>query len=226
MTYDKKIKQLAQELRKQNYSYKEIAKELNIAKSTAHYWLKDEYSNHEYSSMSQREWLNKIRKKSILAKKNAKNKKIQIITQKVSSQISSLNLNLETKRALLASLYWAEGSKTQHSMTFPNTDPKLILMFITLLRDCFQLDEKRLRVNLHLHNYHDEKQSKQYWSDLLKIPLDQFNKTNWKKTPNTGKRYRKNFQGICVLRYNSVDLQREIIAYAFSLGDKINNKPS
>ena len=136
-------------------------------------------------------------------------------------QIQKLQFPLETKRSILATLYWSEGSKGEGVLDFANTDPQLCLIFTTLLRECYKLDESKFRIRLHLHKYHNDKDLKKYWSKLLKIPTSQFNAIVWKKEPNSGKRYRQNYHGICFVKYNSVDLQKRIMAYAHLLGEKL-----
>jgi len=129
-------------------------------------------------------------------------------------------------RSLLAMLYWAEGSKAKGntnraSLAFANTDPRLCLLFLTLLRASYPLDEKRLKVYLYLHYYHDQEETKDYWSNLLKIPLNQFAKIRLKRRAPS--RFRANHRGICFIRYSSVDLQYQITSTALELNKQIIN---
>ena len=48
-------------------------------------------------------------------------------------------------------LYAGEGSKSPGEVRFANTDPRMIVVFITWLRHFFEIDESRLRVRLYLH---------------------------------------------------------------------------
>ena len=120
-------------------------------------------------------------------------------------------------------LYWSEGSKGRGMLTFANTDPRLMLLFITLLRNCYSLDESKFRVRIHIHWYHKEKNVKQFWSELLKIPEHQFTKTYHKKRSKE-QVFRKNVGGICFLIYNSDYLREQLVHYSYALGEKITGR--
>ena len=96
-------------------------------------------------------------------------------------------------------------------------------LFITLLRECYKIDESKFRVRLHLHFYHREKDVKIFWSQLLKIPESQFTKT-YRKYRSQEKTFRRNFGGICFLKYNSDDLRERIVQFALALGEKITGQ--
>lgn len=167
-----------------------------------------------------------IRQKSITAAKIRKEKQYITIINNARELANKYKPKIESKRAILSMLYWAEGSKRYDSIiTFANTDPQLCHLFIELLRECYTIEENKFRLLLHLQSHHKELEQKRFWSELLNIPLTQFTKTNWKKTPNSGKRYRQNYHGICFVRYNNVSLQRSITAYAHAIADKLIKAP-
>ena len=219
--YSEKTKMRAIALRKQGKSLLEISQKLHVAKSTASLWLSTEKNRGLYGTMTKQEWMTYIQKKSIVALHKRTIIRQQNREIEAKGQILGLHTPLETMRAILATLYWAEGSKGEGVLDFANTDPRLCLIFTTLLRSCYELDEGKFRIRLHLHKYHNEPELKKYWSELLNIPLSQFNQVIWKKEPNSGKRYRRNYHGICFVKYNSVDLQKRIMAYAHFLGEKL-----
>ena len=49
-------------------------------------------------------------------------------------------------------LYAGEGAKRDGSLRFANTDPRMILFFVTWLRAFYSIDESRLRLRLYLHD--------------------------------------------------------------------------
>jgi hypothetical protein len=63
-------------------------------------------------------------------------------------------------------LYAGEGSKTRNDVAFANSDPRMILTFITWLRRFFDVDESRLRVKLYLHEGLDLASAIAFWSGL------------------------------------------------------------
>ena len=125
------------------------------------------------------------------------------------------------QKSLLAMLYWAEGTKSDKAgcATFANTDPDLIRLYLSLLRDAFLLDESRLGIRLHLHEYHDREASLSFWSGLTRVPESQFGKIYVKKR-STRKKFRENFQGICFVIYCEARVRRELLALGQILAER------
>jgi hypothetical protein len=73
-------------------------------------------------------------------------------------------------------LYAGEGSKTDGAVAFANSDPRMILFFVTWLRHFFAVDESRLRMRLYLHHGLDLEGANDFWSELTGIPVGQFGK--------------------------------------------------
>jgi hypothetical protein len=110
-------------------------------------------------------------------------------------------------------IYWCEGGKNaKYGVAFTNSDPKLVRTFLTLLRENFNLDERKFHPGIHLHSYHSPGTQLDFWSKVTDIDKQQFIKPYLK--PNTGKRIRKNYQGCISLRYASNDLARQLMAIA------------
>lgn len=108
-------------------------------------------------------------------------------------------------------IYWCEGEKNNPtSVRLANSDPKLITTFLHCLRTRFKIKENRLHALLHLHDYHDEKKQKHFWSQITNIPLEQFNKSYNK--PHTGNRKRKDYQGCISIRYGEAYVAKKLMA--------------
>jgi hypothetical protein len=71
-------------------------------------------------------------------------------------------------------LYAGEGAKTDGVVKFANTDPRMVLFFMSWLRTFFVIDEARLRFRLYLHLGLDLEGAHAFWSELTAIPLGQF----------------------------------------------------
>ena len=69
-----------------------------------------------------------------------------------------------------------EGGKTNGEVGFANSDPRMILVFVTWLRHFFEIDETRLRTRLYLHARLDLDAAIDFWSVLAAIPPSQFAK--------------------------------------------------
>ncbi len=77
-----------------------------------------------------------------------------------------------------AALYLGEGCKRDGQVGMANTDPAVLRMFVDWLRRCFEVDERRLRVRLYLHEGLDLDTAEAFWSDLLTIPRH----SSWRPT--------------------------------------------
>ncbi|KKW39133.1 hypothetical protein A3I46_01735 [Candidatus Kaiserbacteria bacterium RIFCSPLOWO2_02_FULL_54_13] len=120
-------------------------------------------------------------------------------------------------------MYWCEGTKSKNDseFTFTNAEPLTIRGFLALLRKALPLEESRFRIKMHLHDYHDERERRRFWSELTGIPETQFQNTFWK--PHTGKNIKHDYPGCIHLRYHDVIISRKICATARAfLGDVIN----
>ena len=121
--------------------------------------------------------------------------------------------NISINKALLAMLYWSEGSKGERSssLKFANTDPLLISLYLKLLREAFPIDESGLRIALHIHAYHDPEDAMAFWSETTNVPRSQFWKIYVKKRSETRK-FRENFKGICSVYYGNRMIRDELLS--------------
>lgn len=136
--YLQEVKDKAIALRKQGYSLNQIVSELGISKSTASLWV------HTVTlDMFARDRLNIRRVQAV--KRGAVTRKLILdsIYQSIDlSIVSEFNQPLDNKfvmRLLCSFLYWGEGTKTGSAIKFTNSDPKMIQVFLHLLRSSFRL---------------------------------------------------------------------------------------
>jgi len=221
--WDKKIKNQAKFLRRKGYSYGQLTKELGVAKSTLHQWIRGIKRPKKFTKLDRIRFIKEIQPLAIERNRKKREETINKIISEIKIELNNIEINQSIKKIILSMLYWAEGSKTTGGMCFANTDPRLVLIFVTFLRSCYKLDENRLRVRLHLHYYHKIKKVRKFWSELLKIPEKQFEKVHRKKR-NKEKTFRRNFGGICFVRYHSVYLKEKIVQYGYAFGEKAIGK--
>lgn len=90
----------------------------------------------------------------------------------------SLSKNQERLRLAALMLYWAEGYKSSNANTvdFANSDPEMIAIFVSSLREIYQVDEKRLRVLLYCYSDQNIPKLITFWSKLTHISKKQFSK--------------------------------------------------
>lgn len=132
------------------------------------------------------------------------------------------NLNEQEEKLRVAGvmLYWGEGTKSGNCVTLSNSNPEMVALFLRFLRIICGVSENRLRVLLHIYPDHNEKEMKNFWSHLTKIPISQFSKTfvHQKK----GGTYKKNSKyGTISLRYSDKKLLEIINGWIKEFADNL-----
>ncbi len=91
------------------------------------------------------------------------------------------NLSFADKKLKMAGimLYWAEGYKNFKNnrgamIDLANSDPRMIEVFLQFLRKICGIKEDKLRVQLYCYFNQNTDLLKKYWSELTKIPVNQF----------------------------------------------------
>lgn len=202
------LKNKAEALRRKGYSFREISEKLGISKSTASLWLRDVKLDIYARKRIENLGINGREKASSTNKKKRLDLDA-VILEKVKLHLKN-QLRIDSKQAC-ALLYWCEGTKhsSNSAVSFTNADPEMIKYFLHVFRKAFELDEKKFRGLMHLHEYHNEERQMEYWSKITSIPKTQFNKSFLKK--NTGKNKKENYPGCLNLRYFDVKIYKEIM---------------
>jgi hypothetical protein len=197
-------------LRKQGYSLKEIADKIHISKSTASIWLDDVLlSEKAKTRLKKRKIFGQYKSIQISKEKRImRNKQYNIMAIKT---LKHFAFNTNTAKILCSLIYYCEGIKGSDSrVTFINSDPTLIKLFLSLLRKGFIVNESKFRMLMHLHDYHNQNKQMEFWSKLSSIPKNQFSKTYIK--PHTKIRIRKNYQGCVSIRYYHANIAKELLS--------------
>ena len=200
-------------LRLQGYSLNEIARQLNVSKASVSVWVRGTVLPKRAQERIEMK-RHKARVKAAKTNRGRTAAHLEDAAAIAKLIVSKLKLDAEFMQVMCALLYWCEGEKTKNdkTLTFANSDSRLVTTFLHLLRKGFELDEKKFRVCLHLHDYHKEKVQKQFWSRVTQIPITQFLKTYQK--PHTGKRTREGYAGCASIRYYDTRIARQIQALA------------
>jgi len=197
--YKQEIKEKAIKLRKQGYSIKEIAKIINIAQGTSSSWVSSiELDLRAQERLKKRKILGQYKSINIAKKKKLRTQEQNNI--KALSLLNNISKNKELYKLICSILFWTEGGKSTDSYVyFTNSDPTMVVLFVTLIRKSFPVQEGKFRALIHVHEYHNEREIKNFWSKITKIPISQFSKTYLK--PHTQKRIRKGYKGSIRIRY-------------------------
>ena len=222
VAYTNDLKKFAAKLRKSGKSYLQIQREISVPRSTLCTWLGHKYPE-VFTKTLHLEHLQRIRVIAAASLRAAKQKRDQIYIARGKEMARLIShKDITYLKSLLAMLYWAEGTKHNRvsGLRFANTDPKMILLYMALLRKCYRIDEKRLRIRVHVHHYHNIEKTMQYWSQLTKVPLTQFGKI-WIKPRSKTRKFRENFMGLCFVSYLDSSIRKEILGFAYAIQEKI-----
>lgn len=208
-------------LRKRGYSLNEIVKALNIAKGSASVWVR----NTPLSKIAEKRLLTRITAGQ-LASQKAKRAQTTIKEEYAISEankvISEMHFDKSFVNILCAFIYYCEGTKdVRKGLSFTNSDPDLVRLFLSLFRKSFDLNEKKFRVCIHLHSYHDPKKQLKFWSKTTNIPTGQFIKPYLK--PTSGLYRKEGYQGCVSVRYGDVKVARELKALAFQFMKRVHS---
>lgn len=211
MSYSIEVREKAIYLRKKGYSLKEISEMLVIAKSTSSLWL-------SYIKLNLKAQT-RLKKRRILgqykAMETAKIKRVKLkesFNKIAKNSLKKLGHNIELYKLLCSFLFWTEGGRSTDSYVyFINSDPKMVSTFLKLLRSAFNIEEKKVRAMLQIHEYHEPSKLLKFWSRLTKIPLSRFSKSYIK--PHTGKRLRQNYMGSIRIRYYDYRIALELRSF-------------
>jgi len=205
----KKDKQKALIMRQKGMSYSQIKEKLNVSKSTLSGWLYDMPLSAERIRELQADSPIRIEKyiNTMRAKRETRLKEVY---KKASKDIGVFSGREVFLIGLF--LYWGEGTKAQkNSVTLTNTNPAMLKFFIKWL-ELFDVKRESLKIKLHLYSDMDIKNSIDFWSKELKIPLSQFRKPYIKKTMFKSITYKNGFgQGTCCVMFDNRDLWEYII---------------
>lgn len=178
-----KKKYLAQEFRKKGFSISEIARKLDMQKSsTISSWCRDiSLAPEQIERLAKKQsagsykgrmiFLEKVRKTRI--EETAKLKKEGV---KEVGKISRRDLFISG-----ISIYWSEGynHSSNDQVGFVNSDPRIVLLMLKWFEEICKVSKERFSLSIRINEVHKERVKKveKYWSNVTGIPLSQFTKT-------------------------------------------------
>jgi hypothetical protein len=115
-----------------------------------------------------------------------------------------------------AALYAGEGSKTDGSVRFTNTNPEIVAFYLSWLRHFFDIDETRLRARIYLHAEQNLTAATRYWSEVLDIPEQQFG-TPQIVNRTAALRRTKHVNGCVYVVYSCARTHREVMGLVRAL---------
>ena len=210
-----KIKEKVLKLRKNGLTYSEIIEKVDypLNKSTLSFWCKNIKMPKSYLIRLEKIKKENVRRARELALKSNKERREKYLEEirKRAENVCVISNNKNVAKISLAMLYLGEGTKeTNGSLTFANSNPDIIKLFLFFLRFCYKIDEKKLRCTVMCRADMNIKKLESFWSEATKIPLEKFYKTRVDPRSIGKKSKNKEYKGVCRIDYFSSDLFLEI----------------
>lgn len=218
--YSKDDIEKAIELRLSGNTYQEINDELGIKvpKSTFSFWFKNLVLSHEVQkklSENIAQKLNIARIKAVKVNKEKRKEFFKSLDTK-NIPISKRVKDLDTAKIALAMLCLGEASKYGSGAAFylGSTNPKIIVLFIRLLKRCFVIDNSKFRFTIQCRADQDVEQLEKYWREIIGVGKGHFYKARM-DSRTTGKPTKNsNYKGVLRVDYLDTKIQLELESLA------------
>ena len=217
--HDTNIKEKVLSYRRAGKSYSEIQQLVPISKSTLSLWLRN-----IKISKSKADLLLK-KKLSVLSLNHKMSRQRKTTSLRNLIDEGRLEVQEKMKNPLFllgVALYWAEGTKAFEQISFSNSDPEMIQCFLRWLKEIADVPSDKIKIQLHIHELHNQTEIEQYWSDITTIPSYQFTKTQIKKT-SLGQRRNLLYYGTCNIRVHDIKLFRRFLGWKMGVIAQFSN---
>ncbi|MEM9518787.1 MAG: helix-turn-helix domain-containing protein [Actinomycetota bacterium] len=190
----------ARALRAEAWTLLDIAAELGVSKSSVSVWVRDVDFEPQPRRRARKRGPNKLERAKLAEIERCRVEGIERIG------------TLSEREFLMAGLglYAGDGAKGGTEVALANSDPAMISFFLAWLRTFFDVEERRLRIHLYLHDDLDLERAETFWAQLTGIPRTQFHKTYRATAKGTIRRDRHTY-GCCHVRYLSTPMIREVL---------------
>ena len=220
MKYSSSLTKEAKRLRSKGYTYSEINNKLSIKipKGTLNYWFKNISLHREYYKKVENLNNENIKKARLLALDTNRAKREVYLKglDEVNLGIAKLIKNNSTAKIALSMLCLGEASKYKSSKSFSlgSSDPRIIKIFLVLLKQCFKFDVKKVRCSVQCRADQNVKELEKYWMETTRIPRRLFYKAQI--DPRTvGKPTKKeNYKGVLRVYYLDTRVHLELESLA------------
>lgn len=183
------------DLRFKGKSYGEIKNLLGIPKSTLSSWLKELKLPPSIKKILIEK--GRVPQERLMNFNRRRTQTIKIENQRV-RQVATDEIKPLSKYELLligASLYWAEGYNRQDKVpspyiSFGNSNPNMVALFLRFLREVLRIPEEKLRPTVQIHHNIKIESVIKFWVKITDIPKERFLITHQRSRASKGRRPR------------------------------------
>lgn len=174
-----KERKKARFLRQKGFSLREIAEKINSPKSSISIWVRDiPLTSEQIERLELKQ--DRARAKAANHPNSPKNVWAHIRNSISDSSCEEIpaKMSKEILKIIGSGLYWAEGYKRGHNaVNFSNSDSAMVVLMMRFFREICRVPETKFRGVVHIHPHLDRNKALKFWSEVSKIPLNQFHKT-------------------------------------------------
>jgi hypothetical protein len=212
----RKDKIKAYELRRQEKSYSEISRSLNIPKSTLAVWFKSQdWSQDIRRRLGQEQSFSNPKRTAAIRKANKErwSKIHQSYRDTAEKEFKTYKDHPLFLAALM--LYWGEGDKhtigpNSGQVKLANTDPAMLRIFYLFLKNVLNISMEKISVWLLLYPDLADEMQKNFWSKATGIPLGRFKNSIYIKGKHPTKRLS---YGVCNIYVHSRELKEKLMVW-------------
>lgn len=214
--YDLKVVNEAKRLRSKGYTYGEIRKALNLVapKGTFYSWFKGMILPKSYYLKITNLNKNHLAKARLIAMEKNRIKRGEFLDglDKINITIADLIHNTETAKIALAMLCLGEASKykARRSFSLGNTDPRIIFIFLVLLKKCFNYNLEKVRCTVQCRADQNIEELEKFWQEVTGMPKRLFYKARIDPRTVGKPTKKKDYKGVLKIDYFDSKVQLEL----------------
>jgi len=169
-------------LRQKGKSINEIVKKLGVPKSTVSQWCRNiRITQKQIERLAKRQKFGSYKGRMKFLERIRKERMEEIVKLRKEGLKEIGNLNKRDIFIAGVAMYWSEGYTYPggDQVGFTNSDPKMILFMLKWLREICKIPIEKLAFQIKINKLHKNRirDVENYWSELMNVPLSQFNKT-------------------------------------------------
>lgn len=201
------MREHARKMRQDGMSVRDIAKTLEVARSSVSIWVRDiELSDNQIEKLKENQRQYGGHNKGGRTNR-AKYRDMRLAYQEQGRARARDGSSLHLVGCML---YWAEGAKGKNKVYFVNSDSNMHLLFMRFLREEMGVKDNEFSIYIQTH-FQDPQQIREiemYWTNLLHLPQSALRKTHIKKGSET--RQNKLTNGVCGVMVGKTQLIQHI----------------
>ena len=206
------MRKKAIELRRLGYSYTDISKKLGISKTSVLNWVRNVRLTESEKIILHKNLKAKMERGRLNASISIRAGKIfkeKIIYETVEKDFPKL---LKDPLFMLGiGLYMAHGLQKSNSFQFTNSNPSVIKIMIVWIEKYLNISREMAKYRLFLDISHKNQNCEKFWSRIIGIPYDLFQKTIYIGYVNSKRD--KEYKGSLEILITKVDILRRVIAW-------------